>query len=341
MARDPELMSRIAPLALAYAQARGVDVKPLLEKHRLPADLNLAQPNRAEVVITASTLRALTDEVAALTGDASLGLTLATKAPRGLYGVTEFLVRAAPTVRQAADNLLRFSALVNPGLRFSLETKDGLALLEHGVPHSPGALGRHTDEFITAFLVTVLRTLVDLPRLAVVRFQHPRPADTSALGAFFGGAALEFEQELNGLGFDERVLDLPVKTGDAALFAYLEEHAVAALASRPKADDLVDKLRHAIRDALEGGEPNVERLAVRLNLSARTLQRRLSELGTTFQEVLDAVRYDLARAWLKDGKLDVTEVAYLLGYSELRAFDRAFKRWAGLAPREWRAKARG
>ena len=72
-------------------------------------------------------------------------------------------------------------------------------------------------------------------------------------------------------------------------------------------------------------------------MSGRTLQRRLSDLQTSFQEVLDVVRFDLARAYLKDVRLDVSQVAYLLGYSELRAFDRAFRRWANKSPTEWRA----
>jgi AraC-like DNA-binding protein len=75
-------------------------------------------------------------------------------------------------------------------------------------------------------------------------------------------------------------------------------------------------------------------------MSGRTLQRRLSDLRTSFQEVLDLVRFDLARAYLKDARLDVSQVAYLLGYSELRAFDRAFRRWADLSPSEWRSNAR-
>ncbi len=112
---------------------------------------------------------------------------------------------------------------------------------------------------------------------------------------------------------------------------------MAALASRPRSDDLIYKLRHQIREALKQGEPNVERLATRLNMSGRTLQRRLSDLKTSFQEVLDVVRFDLARAYLKDVRLDVSQVAYLLGYSELRAFDRAFRRWASKSPTEWRS----
>ena len=91
-------------------------------------------------------------------------------------------------------------------------------------------------------------------------------------------------------------------------------------------------------DALKQGEPNIERLATRMHMSGRTLQRRLADLKTSFQDVLDGVRFDLARSYLRDERLDISQVAYLLGYSELRAFDRAFRRWAGMAPRDWRGQ---
>ena len=341
MSRDPELVSRIAPLALAFAASKGVALGPLLEKYRLPADLDLAKPSRTEVLITCSRLGALLDELALAIGEPDLGLALAKAAPRGLHGVGEFLVRSSPTIAQAVENLVRFNALFNPGLRFSSSQTEALVSIDHTVPGHADAMGRQGNEFVSALIVGVMRTLVDSPRFEKVWFEHAAPADQGALREFFGPATLEFGAATNGLSFDRALLAAPVKTGDAALFAYLEEHALAALAARPKTDDLIDKLRYAIREALKQGEPNVERLAVRLQLSGRTLQRRLADLKTSFQEVLDGVRYDLSRAYLRDEALDLSQVAFLLGYSELRAFDRAFKRWSGLAPREWRQKPRG
>lgn len=337
MARDPELVSRIAPLALAFAASRRLALGPLLEKYRLPADLDLARPSRVEVLITCGRLVALLDELAAATGEPNLGLALAKAAPRGLHGVGEFLVRSSPTIAQAVDNLVRFNALFNPGLRFCVSRRDGLVSIDHTVPGHANAMGRQGNEFVSALIASVMRTLVDAPRFERVGFEHPAPADPGPLREFFGPAtALEFGAATNRLAFDQALLAAPVKSGDAALFAYLEEHALAALAARPRSDDLVDKLRHAMREALKQGEPNIERLAVRLQLSGRTLQRRLADLKTSFHEVLDGVRYDLARAYLRDDGLDLSQVAYLLGYSELRAFDRAFKRWSGAAPRAWR-----
>ena len=84
------------------------------------------------------------------------------------------------------------------------------------------------------------------------------------------------------------------------------------------------------------GRPTLEALAERYHVSARTMQRRLAEQGETFQAVLQRVRYQLAREYLADGRLELTEVAALLGYSEHSAFTRAFRQWAGVGPKRWR-----
>jgi AraC-like DNA-binding protein len=194
------------------------------------------------------------------------------------------------------------------------------------------------NEYTTGILARTLVALAPSVKLTRVWFTSERVADASRLIATFGEVPFEFEQATSGYAVSEDVLGLPVEGGDLALNTFLEEQAVQALASRPKSDDLIDKLRHFIRDALGAGEPSIERLSVKLNMSGRTLQRRLSDLKTSFQEVLDDVRFDLARAYLRDVRLDVSQVAYLLGYSELRAFDRAFRRWANRSPSEWRSQ---
>lgn len=337
---DFDFESRLIPLLLAYAKHRGVAVEPLVEKYKLPPEALGPTPGKVPITTPISVLPAITEDVATALGDPHLGLELSPFVPRGAYGVAEFLMRAGPTLRDSFDNLVRFNGILAPGQAFKFEEAGGEALLHHGIPQRPGAIGRHLAEYTTAVLV---KTLVILQDTKPTRawFTHPRPpnADFARLAKGLHTENITFDEPTNGFAVDPKLLDGPVHGGDPALYAYLEEHALAALASRPKSDDLIDKLRHHVRDALKQGEPNVERLAVRLNMSGRTLQRRLSDLKTSFQEVLDQVRFDLARQYLKDARLDVSQIAYLLGYSELRAFDRAFRRWADKSPTEWRAGA--
>jgi len=334
----PSFESRLVPLMAWYAGQRGLDVKALLAKHQVPADFLKDAPGKTPLVTPLPTPGALAGELADTLREPHLGLALAEAVPKGAYGVAEFLIRAVPTLREAFENLARYNGLIAPSQTFHFVEEHGEARLETWCTAQPAALGRHLNEYTVAILVRTLWSLADA-KVTRVWFTTPRPDGTARLAEFFRTGALAFDQPSSGFAVDAGELSLPVKSGDPALFGFLEEHARAALASRPKTDDLVDKLRHAIRDALKAGEPNIERLATRLALSGRTLQRRLADLGTSFQEVLDQVRFDLARAYLRDARLDLSQVAYLLGYSELRAFDRAFRRWANQSPGEWRAQA--
>ncbi|NMO23072.1 helix-turn-helix transcriptional regulator, partial [Pyxidicoccus fallax] len=112
-------------------------------------------------------------------------------------------------------------------------------------------------------------------------------------------------------------------------------------AAGPPVAGFVQRVRDAIRASLREGPPQVGEVAQQLHVSLRTLQRRLAEHGTAFQDEVDAVRRELAFQYLKDPHLGVSEVAFLLGYSELSTFDRAFKRWTGLTPRVWREGLEG
>ena len=339
---DFDFESRLVPLLLTYAQHKGVAVQPYLAKYKLPPDVVSQPPTKVPLTTTPiSMLPALTDEVAAALNDSHVGLALSEWLPRGSYGVSEFLMRAGPTLRQTFENLCRFNGIFAPGQLYRFEEVEDEARITQSVTQRPAALGRHLHEYsVAALLKTVVLMTGEKPTR--VWFIHPRPSslDMRRLSAGVFTNQISFEEPTNGFALSRALLDGPIQGGgDPALYSFLEEHAVAALASRPRMDDLIDKLRHLIRDALKQGEPNVERLATRLNMSGRTLQRRLADLKTSFQEVLDLVRFDLARAYLKDVRLDVSQVAYLLGYSELRAFDRAFRRWASKSPTEWRSEA--
>ncbi len=338
---DFDFESRLVPLLLAYAGQKGVAIDPLLAKYKLPTDVLAQQPGKVQLTTPVSTLPAVADELAAMLGDTHLGLSLSEWMPRGAYGVAEFLMRAGPTLRHSFENLTRFNAIIAPSQSFRFEELPTEARFHHVATQRPGAIGRHFQEYSSAIIAKTYVLLSGGAKPTRAWFTHGRPAtlDLERLSAALQTSEFSFDEATNGFAFSSAVLDGPVTGGDAALYSFLEEHALTALSSRPRSDDLIDKLRHHVREALKQGEPNVERLATRLNMSGRTLQRRLSDLQTSFQEVLDLVRFDLARAYLKDARLDVSQVAYLLGYSELRAFDRAFRRWADKSPTEWRTQA--
>ena len=171
-----------------------------------------------------------------------------------------------------------------------------------------------------------------------VRFRHARPADAGTyervLGVpvYFGCAGTEAR-------FSGRMLSLPIPDANARLCAFFERYASAKIERLLPMTSMAQRLRAAIRAQLPDGEVTLAKLAQRLHLSARTLQRRLSDEGTSLQSELDEVRRQQALYFLEGGTA-IAELSWLLGYAEPSAFHRAFKRWTGTSPEAWRAERR-
>nr|WP_225936923.1 AraC family transcriptional regulator [Myxococcus sp. RHSTA-1-4] len=321
-------------------RATGHDPAPLVERFGLPAHAE----SLPEVTLPLTTLHAFLDAAEALSGDAFLGLHVAQRVPRGTYGLVEYIARASPTVRDTFRSLARYMALLEPAWHASFhEAADGSGTFAYGIPGEPLAYGRHASEYGLALFIHVGRQLTERPwNPRAVAFAHPAPPDIRPLVEHFG-VTPEFGGGLNVLTLDAATLDQPVEGADPALLSVLERAAgvppVATSSAEPPVPDFVQRVREAIRASLREGAPQVGDVAKGLHVSLRTLQRRLSEHGTAFQDEVDAVRRELAFQYLKDPHLGVSQVAFLLGYAELSTFDRAFKRWTGLTPRVWREGA--
>lgn len=169
------------------------------------------------------------------------------------------------------------------------------------------------------------------------RFQHPAPSDIREHERIFR-CPVRFGAAANEFVFDSAYLTLPIVKADPSLCALLDRHAEGLLAKYPREDSLVERVRTILKDELNGGDASLESVARQLSLSERTLQRKLRALGTSHNELLDQMRKDLAVRYLREPEMAVCEVAYLLGFSESSAFHRAFKRWTGTSPNEFRRR---
>lgn len=323
---------------LAYLRATGHDPTPLVERFGLPANA----ASLPEVSLPLATLHAFLDAAEALSGDAFLGLHVAQRVPRGTYGLVEYIARSSPTLRDTFRALGRYLALLEPAWHASFhEPPDGSGTFAYGIPGEPLAYGRHASEYGLALFIHAGRHLTERPwNPRAVAFAHPAPADIRPLVEHFG-VTPEFGGGRNVLTLDAATLDQRVMGADPALLSVLERAAGTPPSPPPgpPVPDFVQRVRDAIRAALREGAPQVGDVAQGLHVSLRTLQRRLSEHGTAFQDEVDTVRRELAFQYLKDPHLGVSEVAFLLGYAELSTFDRAFKRWTGVTPRVWREGA--
>lgn len=168
----------------------------------------------------------------------------------------------------------------------------------------------------------------------VVRFSHPPPGDLGEHRALLR-CPLEFGAEHTEIELDDATLDTPLPLASEAYCAVFERQVERALERLPCESGSPDDVRAAARATLAGGECSLASTARALGTSARTLQRRLRERGTTFAELVDSVRREMALEYLRK-RVSVHEIAFLLGYAEPSAFHHAFKRWTGMTPEQAR-----
>ncbi len=325
--------------ALTLVREAGVEarvVAELLTRFELPQSAELD----AEVVMPVARLASFLDEAASLAKDPFLGLRIAARYRRGMYGLTEFALRTSATLGEACQRLERYVALLNELVEISVVAGDGHATIEQKIPGVRACVGRHGNEFFVCAMTLHARALTGVPLVPLrAHFAHGKPRDVSELESLLGTRALTFGAGANGLVFPASALQLAVLSSDPPLSAILESQAEQSLKARTAPSRFLGRVRASVHEALTGGAPTVLDVARRLKMSSRTLQRRLGADGSTFQQVVDSVREETARAQVLDGKRSLTDVALGLGYADQSAFLRAFKRWTGMTPAEARRRS--
>lgn len=253
-------------------------------------------------------------------------------------GVLGVVLPASGTLAEALQRLDRYLRLVFDVVDMVLRAGDGwIDLAWDDRDYEPGYLVNETGyTVIVQFCRSLVRGTAD-PLL--VTFKHAAPSDTRPYEDFFG-CPVRFGEPETFVRFSADLLALPLKSPDPALITLLEQHADRLLAQLPQQEEIVEQVRKAIAHALREGEPDIDLISAQLGCSTRTLQRRLHEAGTGFRVEVNLVRYELALSYLRDPRLQVMDVAMLLGYSEHSAFSRAFKEWSGKSPQEVKESAR-
>ncbi|HWO25320.1 MAG TPA: AraC family transcriptional regulator [Kofleriaceae bacterium] len=294
----------------------------------------------ADARVPVSDVIALWQEVPRLVGDEDFGLhlaELAAAAPQGLGGQ---LIAASPTLGDGLRRVLRFERVFHDVRTSELVLEGDEAAIVHDT-RGGLALPRHAAEFGWAWLVLIARRVTGAalaPRRA--SFGHPAPRRIAEHTRVLG-VAPSFGAEVPRLTLARADLDRATTTADAALAEILDSHARTLLAQLPTAPELIAQVRAAALRALAEGELSVAAVARHLGVAPRTLQRRLADLhGASFQAVVDDLRAGLARQWLGEHTRPVAEVAFALGFADQSAFHRAFVRWTGMTPGQFRHKPR-
>ena len=316
-----------------------VNVGVRLDELIMAADVPASLVSNPDAHVTHALEQRLWTEAARLSADDAFGLHLAEwTCPEEHFDVLAFALRSCPTLGEHYRRMVRYVRLIHEDAYSSLEVEPGEARLAHGVIGD--AIGwRHPVESMLAMAVLYGRRSVGddfSPR--EVRFVHSAPPRTSEHERVFR-APVHYGCARNELVLDPADLDRPQKQAELRLRTVLERQLDDLMSRLSTHRSFATQVQQAILGELERGEPGVATISSKMHMTARTLQRRLEDEGTNFAKLVGDSRYQMARQYLQDSKRTITEVAFLLGFTEISSFHRAFKRWSGKTPAEFQRDA--
>ena len=329
----PSIAATSTLAMVCTAEARGVATADLLAD----AGLSRAYLEDPDARMAAPTVIALWDALRERTGDPELQLVAPVSLPFGAYRVIDYLVRASTTVGEGVGRFVQFFHLITQSATLRIESDENeLRLCLTGA--EGGAVPAVYVDYVFAALVSRMRMRVRAGlRVRRVELRRVEPAARARYEEVFA-APVHFGCGRDVLCFSREEWAAPTDGADTALALLLEQHAQILAQRLPRSTSVFrSNVEQALAGACaEGG--SAERVARALNVSVRTLQRKLIATGTTFRKLSEAVRGQLAVGYLADPAVSIAEVALLLGFSDQSSFNRAFRRWTGESPGRWRRR---
>ena len=288
-----------------------------------------------EAMIPFSVLGRYVEECTRATGCAHFGLLVGAEEGFANLGVVGRLAEHSPTVGAALRDLVQNFHVYEFGATASVTVERDVAALTYTIDQPIRAADQVADASMAIGFGLLRQMCGPLWAPLEVRLMHARPADTAAHRRILG-ERVSYGADRNAVMFPARWLAHPLEGAEPDLREFFADR-VAALRSDPPTR-FTSRVRTVMRARLLGGDCSNERVADALAMSTRTLHRRLAEDGTTFVQLLEAVRYDIARQMLANSRAPLSGISASLGYANASAFTRAFRRWSGQSPRAWRTR---
>ncbi len=257
-------------------------------------------------------------------------------------GVLGYALQTSSTLKDLIETTIRFERLLGDVGTTTLGHAPGVALWQWQGAISDPVVARHTHECILGCWAGMLRLMKQRqsPALLAVHFLHAAPdAAIARETEKFFGCPVQYGQPSSALVLLPASLNAPLALANPDLHEALEQHARQQLQARHSENNLRGKVRACMLTQLRRGEvPTRDSLATQLGMSGRSLHRHLQEQGSSFRDLLDAVRFQMARDYLRDNSLSVDSVAARLGFQESQSFIRWFRRHAGTTPGDFRLR---
>lgn len=330
MSRNPGDRCRLPQAFWSAAERAGLPAPALLRQARLPAALH-ASP---DAWLTTEQYFQLWRAVEALSSDPAIGLRMAVETETSVHPPATMSAFFGRDFRDGLARLARFKRLCTP---------EELSLVEDERECRVALRWLYTEEPEPAAAADVaFATILELGRrgtgrhLTPVRVEMSRAGPISEYHQSYFAAPIRTGCARNAMVLRRSDLDLPFAGHNPEILAILEPSLAAALGEIAAQSSLPDQVKILIKRRIASGKPDIGDVARQLGMSERTLQRRITEHGSSYRDLLDQARQELGRDLLSDTQNRIGEVAFLLGFQDTSSFYRAFRAWEGVTPAQWR-----
>lgn len=309
---------------------QGLRPAAVLRQSRLPATLH----HDSAATITTAQLFAIWRAIEALSGDAGFGIKMVRETSTATHKLAFLAASYAESYRDGLARLVRFKLLCSPD---ELHCDEGNGRAVFTVEWPPGTEPEPALSVDASFamMIELGRRGTGQPLTPIaVEFERAGPS-TDLHDAFFG-CPIRFGALKNRLVLASADLDRPFISHNPELLQMLMPALSEAMREREGGSSFVEQVKSVLKRALPSGRPEVVDVGRDLGMSKRTLQRRITEEGTSFRSILDDARHELGMQLLTDPAIRIEEIAWLLGYRDVNSFYRAFKEWTGTTPMRWR-----
>jgi AraC-like DNA-binding protein len=278
---------------------------------------------------------ALVNEGLRITGDSGLGLDYGLRGRISNFGILGYALLTAQDLGEAIELVSRYYEIFDPVISFEFEIAPPHVTARAVESAELGHFEIFAHETTLACTAAVARVLLDEPVIPTqLTLHYPEPPHSRRYSAVFG-CLPEFDAPYTSIRFDSKDLNAPLKFSNQEVAQICRQQCERWLHVVKEQGGLIFKVKQELLGT-PGRFSKIDEIAVALGMSVRSLRRHLSAEGLTYQELLDQVRKDLAVDYLKNSLLTVEQIAQLVGYGEAASFRKAFRRWTGRPPGEFR-----
>lgn len=330
--QDPYTLATVWQVIIRLMELHGLDSRRLLIEAGVdpetPRKVNARIPAKLDDVVFQLAMRQISAPAWALRASECWH-------PSNL-GVMGYAWLSSRTLHTGLKRMERYSRVLGTDFSYAVAERDDGLHFEHdpGRPDNPSLGWVYADFTLSVIMDMCRRNYGQALTPHVVLLTRPQPPDPQPWTRFFG-CAVRFQSKVNAIVLRLEDANAPLPTANAQLANTFDEILSQQLEGLA-GDDLVSRAKAIITKELASGTPSAKWVAAELALSERGLSRKLEARGTSFRELLDLTRFELARRYLMQPRRSTTEITFLLGFSETSAFTRAFRRWSGMSPSFYR-----